>query len=101
MAKAFTNGNIALVNGAIFWGIESASPKDGRILFAAGYPITPVNDVTEYFGRLSGTNGIVFIQAESEVAAGNMLIGAASTGVAGPAGGPRPPPPPTPRGPTS
>ena len=81
MAKAFTNGNIALVNGAIFWGIESASPKDGRILFAAGYPITPVNDVTEYFGRLSGTNGIVFIQAESEVAAGNMLIGAASTGV--------------------
>src|SRR3989338_9722638 len=93
MAKAFTNGNIALVNGAIFWGIESASPKDGRILFAAGYPITPVNDVTEYFGRLSGTNGIVFIQAESEVAAGNMLIGAASTGVPAPgAAGPPPAP---------
>src|SRR3989338_4576490 len=84
MAKALSNGNLALVNGALCWAIESSgavkNPRE-KILFAAGYPITPVNEVTEYFGRLSQETDISFIQAESEIAAGNMLLGAASTDV--------------------
>ena len=84
MARAISNGNIALVNGAILWAIESAglsSGADEKILFAAGYPITPVNEVTEYFGRIAAKVGTNFIQAESEVAAGNMVLGAASVAV--------------------
>lgn len=83
MAKAFSNGNLALVNGAITWAIESAgtrSKENEKILFAAGYPITPVNEVTEYFSRMSTLTDISFIQAESEIAAGNMVLGAASVG---------------------
>jgi len=84
MPKAFSNGNLALVNGAILWAIESSgavSKADEKILFAAGYPITPVNEVTEYFSRVSPEVDASFIQAESEIAAGNMVIGAASVGV--------------------
>lgn len=49
--------------------------------FFAGYPITPQNDVPEFFARkLPKING-VFIQGESEVASANMAYGAAATGV--------------------
>lgn len=81
MPKVFSNGNIAIVNGAIYWGLESngsAPLSSERLLFAAGYPITPVNEVTEYFGVIAEKMGVGFIQAESEIAAGNMLIGASS-----------------------
>ncbi len=84
MPKAISNGNLALVNGAITWAIESSGTHtrpDEKLLFAACYPITPVNEVTEYFGRISKEIGACFIQGESEVACGNMVIGAASVGV--------------------
>jgi 2-oxoglutarate/2-oxoacid ferredoxin oxidoreductase subunit alpha len=46
-----------------------------------GYPITPQNELAEYMAeRLSRTDGGVFIQAESEVAAINMVIGASMAG---------------------
>lgn len=46
-----------------------------------GYPITPQNELAEYMAeRLSKTEGGVFIQAESEVAAINMVIGASMAG---------------------
>ena len=46
--------------------------------FFAGYPITPQNDVPEYFARrMPQVNG-VFIQGESEVASANMAYGAAA-----------------------
>ena len=83
MSKFLSNGNLALVNGAIVWAIESAgkvSKANEKLLFAAGYPITPVNEVTEYLSRISQEVGATFIQAESEIAAGNMLLGAASVG---------------------
>ena len=49
--------------------------------FFAGYPITPQNDVPEYFARrMPSVNG-VFIQGESEVASSNMAYGAAAAGV--------------------
>ena len=49
--------------------------------FFAGYPITPQNDVPEYFARRMPQVGGVFIQGESEVASINMVYGAAATGV--------------------
>jgi len=46
-----------------------------------GYPITPQNELAEYMAeRLSKTEGGVFIQAESEVASINMVIGASMAG---------------------
>ena len=48
--------------------------------FFAGYPITPQNDVPEFFARKLPKIGGVFIQGESEVASANMAYGAAATG---------------------
>ena len=48
--------------------------------FFAGYPITPQNEIPEYFARrMPDVNG-VFVQGESEVASVNMLYGAAAAG---------------------
>ena len=46
-----------------------------------GYPITPQNELIAYMADKLTPMGRVFIQAESEVAAINMVYGAASTGV--------------------
>ena len=49
--------------------------------FYAGYPITPQNELTEYMSTaMAGLEDGTFIQAESELAAINMVIGAAMTG---------------------
>ncbi len=45
-----------------------------------GYPITPQNELTAYMARHMLDKKRTFIQAESEVAAINMVFGAASTG---------------------
>jgi len=45
-----------------------------------GYPITPQNEVPEYMARELPKIGGTFVQAESEVAAINMVYGAAGTG---------------------
>lgn len=45
-----------------------------------GYPITPQNDIPEYMSRRLPQEGGVFLQAESEVAASNMVYGAAGAG---------------------
>ena len=45
------------------------------------YPITPQTEVAEYLARRMPEVGGVFLQAESEVAVGNMLFGAASSGL--------------------
>lgn len=49
--------------------------------FFAGYPITPQNDMPEYFARRMPQVDGVFIQGESEVASANMAYGAAAAGV--------------------
>lgn len=70
MAKKLMKGNEAIGEAAIAAG--------SRHYFA--YPITPQSEVAEYLcWRLPEVDG-VFVQAESEVAVGNMLFGAASTG---------------------
>lgn len=45
-----------------------------------GYPITPQNELTAYMARHMPEQGCTFIQAESEIAAINMVYGAASAG---------------------
>lgn len=48
--------------------------------FYAGYPITPQNELTAYMSRKMPEAGGVFIQAESEIAAVNMIFGASCIG---------------------
>ena len=48
--------------------------------FYFGYPITPQNDIPEYMSRHLPLVGGTFIQAESEIASINMLLGAGATG---------------------
>ena len=68
--KVLMCGNEACGEGAMIAGCT----------FYAGYPITPQNELTAYMAkRLYETSG-VFIQAESEIAAINMVFGAACTG---------------------
>lgn len=46
-----------------------------------GYPITPQTEISAYLAKNMAKSGGVFLQAESEIAAINMVLGAASTGV--------------------
>ena len=46
-----------------------------------GYPITPQNEIPEYMSLRMPQVGGVFVQAESEVAAINMVYGAAGSGI--------------------
>ncbi len=70
MNKIFTRGSDALAMAAI----------DSGLKFYAGYPITPQNDIPEYLSHELPKVGGVFLQAESEVASINMLLGASSCG---------------------
>lgn len=48
--------------------------------FYAGYPITPQNELTAYMAKRMPEVDGTFIQAESEIAAVNMIFGAAAAG---------------------
>ena len=69
--RQLCKGNVAVVKGAILAGCRAYY----------GYPITPASEIAEaaalYFPQVGGT----FLQAESEVAAINMVYGAAAAGV--------------------
>jgi 2-oxoglutarate ferredoxin oxidoreductase subunit alpha len=69
--KKLIKGNIALCEGAITAGLKSYF----------GYPITPQNEIASYLSKKMIEIGRVFIQAESEIAAANMVLGAAVTGI--------------------
>jgi 2-oxoglutarate ferredoxin oxidoreductase subunit alpha len=71
MAKEMLKGNVAIAEAAIRAGCEAYF----------GYPITPQTELLEHFARRMVELGRVFLQAESEVAAINMVYGAASAGV--------------------
>ena len=64
------NGNEAIARGALAAGCK----------FYFGYPITPQNEIPEYLSKHLPEVGGTFIQAESEIASINMLLGAGSTG---------------------
>jgi len=57
---------------------EAALQAGCKLFF--GYPITPQNEIPEYMSAKMGAVGGTFVQAESEIAAINMVYGAASTG---------------------
>ena len=63
-------GNEAVAMGAIDAGC--------RLFF--GYPITPQNEIPEYLSKHLPPLGGEFIQAESEIASINLLLGASATG---------------------
>jgi pyruvate/2-oxoacid:ferredoxin oxidoreductase alpha subunit len=71
MHKQLMKGNEAIVKSAILAGCRAFY----------GYPITPASEITEAAALYMPQTGGVFLQAESEVSAMNMLYGAASAGV--------------------
>jgi len=71
MRKQLMKGNEAIVKSAILAGCRAFY----------GYPITPASEIAEAAALYLPKCGGVFVQAESEVAAINMLYGAASAGV--------------------
>lgn len=70
MAKILMKGNEALGKAAIEAGCKHFF----------GYPITPQNELPEYMSKELPKIGGAFVQAESEVAAINMVYGAAGAG---------------------
>ena len=70
MAKELLKGNEAIAEAAIRAGLEAYF----------GYPITPQTELLEYMAKRMPELGRAFVQAESEVAAINMVYGAACAG---------------------
>lgn len=70
MAKILMKGNEAIGAAAIAAGCK----------YFFGYPITPQSELPEYMSREMPKVGGVFLQAESEIAAINMVYGAAGAG---------------------
>ncbi|MGQ9786056.1 MAG: 3-methyl-2-oxobutanoate dehydrogenase subunit VorB [Anaerolineae bacterium] len=70
MAKELLKGNIAIAEAALRAGVDAYF----------GYPITPQTELLEHMSRRMPELGRVFLQAESEIAAINMVYGAACTG---------------------
>ncbi|HUT78789.1 MAG TPA: 3-methyl-2-oxobutanoate dehydrogenase subunit VorB, partial [Polyangia bacterium] len=69
--KVLMKGNEAIGEAAI---------RAGCVYFF-GYPITPQSEVPEYLAKRLPEVGGQFVQAESEVAASNMIYGAAGVGM--------------------
>jgi 2-oxoglutarate ferredoxin oxidoreductase subunit alpha len=60
--------------------LAEAAVRAGCLAFF-GYPITPQTELLEYMARRMPELGRVFLQAESEIGAINMVYGAACAGV--------------------
>lgn len=71
MSKVLMKGNEALAEAAMRAGC--------KCFF--GYPITPQTEISAYLAKHMAKRGGVFLQAESEIAAINMTLGAAASGV--------------------
>ncbi|WP_423801401.1 3-methyl-2-oxobutanoate dehydrogenase subunit VorB [Neobacillus sp. SAB-20_R2A] len=71
MGKVLMKGNEVIAEAAVHAGCK----------YFFGYPITPQSELVAYMARRLPEVGGLFLQAESEVAAINMVYGAASAGV--------------------
>jgi 2-oxoglutarate ferredoxin oxidoreductase subunit alpha len=71
MATELLKGNVAIAEAAIRAGLQAYF----------GYPITPQTELLEHMSLRMPQLGRVFLQAESELAAINMVYGAACAGV--------------------
>ncbi len=69
--RVLMKGNEALAEAAIRCGCQCYF----------GYPITPQSEIAAYMSKRMPKEGRVFLQAESEIAAINMVYGAAASGV--------------------
>ena len=69
--KVLMKGNEALAEAAIQAGCHHFF----------GYPITPQTELAAYMSKRLPKIGGTYLQAESEIAAANMVLGAASAGV--------------------
>jgi 2-oxoglutarate ferredoxin oxidoreductase subunit alpha len=70
MARELWKGNNAIAEAAVRAGLQAYF----------GYPITPQTELLEYLSERMPQLGRVFVQAESELGAINMVYGAACTG---------------------
>ncbi|HEX9044382.1 MAG TPA: thiamine pyrophosphate-binding protein, partial [Candidatus Limnocylindrales bacterium] len=68
--RVLMKGNEAIAEAAIQAGCDAYF----------GYPITPQAELLEWMARRMPEEGRAFVQAESELAAINMALGAAATG---------------------
>src|SRR3989304_3710305 len=73
MDRMLMKGNEAIAEAALRAGVQAYF----------GYPITPQSELPEYMARELDRRGGVFLQAESEVAAINMVYGAGGAGARG------------------
>jgi len=71
MARELLKGNVAFAEAAVRAGCEAYF----------GYPITPQTEALEHMAKRMPELGRTFVQAESELAAINMVYGAAAAGV--------------------
>ena len=70
MTREMWEGNQAIAEAAVRAGLEAYF----------GYPITPQTEALEYLSKRMPELGRTFVQAESELAAINMVYGSASAG---------------------
>jgi len=68
--RMLLNGNEALALGAVAAGCK----------FVAAYPMTPATTILEYLAGKAEETGMVVVQPEDEIAAINMIVGAAFAG---------------------
>lgn len=71
MVRKLFQGNEAICLGAV----------EAGCLSFFGYPITPQNEITEWFAQELPARGGVFVQSQSETGSINMLYGASAAGV--------------------
>jgi 2-oxoglutarate/2-oxoacid ferredoxin oxidoreductase subunit alpha len=64
---------------ALAWGLIAAARRSGLPLFYASYPITPASELLHELSKHKNF-GVLTIQAEDEIAAANIALGAAFTG---------------------
>jgi 2-oxoglutarate ferredoxin oxidoreductase subunit alpha len=77
-AEAGTYRNVA-GSTALSWGLVAAGERSGLTLFYASYPITPASELLHELSRHKNF-GVITLQAEDEIAAANMALGAAFAG---------------------
>ena len=77
-AEAGTYRNVA-GSTALSWGLVAAAERSGLTLFYASYPITPASELLHELSRHKNF-GVITLQAEDEIAAANMALGAAFAG---------------------
>jgi len=64
---------------ALAWGLVAAAERSGLRLFYASYPITPASELLHELSRLKNFD-VLTLQAEDEIAAANVALGASFAG---------------------